>query len=228
MRTARTAGYETILAIGEAVPDDRAYANLLGLDVSQVGTIADLSGVALDVPLIIVTDETGAISRTWPGIVRRQEEGEIINSLAPGLQSASEVDARDVTPEALHQLIQGTSAVVVVDVRPRSEFAWGHINNAINIPADELSARVPVELPPPADSSVVVYCHHCNSCEVLRPDVPLVDCSRSARAFGRLGFHRVYMLSAALDGVVTAGIAVEGQLKDLPAQAERFGNARDR
>jgi rhodanese-related sulfurtransferase len=45
--------------------------------------------------------------------------------------------------------------VVVVDVRPREEFAAGHIEDARSIPIDELERRLD-ELP--ADREVVAYC----------------------------------------------------------------------
>ncbi|WP_246491678.1 ArsR/SmtB family transcription factor [Actinomadura alba] len=45
--------------------------------------------------------------------------------------------------------------VVVVDVRPPAEYAAGHILGAINLPNDQLEARL-AELPPGAD--VVAYC----------------------------------------------------------------------
>lgn len=45
--------------------------------------------------------------------------------------------------------------VTVLDVRPREEFAAGHLPGALSIPLDELGARL-AELPP--DSEVVAYC----------------------------------------------------------------------
>ncbi|HSO68538.1 MAG TPA: metalloregulator ArsR/SmtB family transcription factor [Arachnia sp.] len=45
--------------------------------------------------------------------------------------------------------------VVLVDVRPASEFATGHVDGALNIPLAELSARMS-ELP--GDATVVAYC----------------------------------------------------------------------
>ncbi len=47
--------------------------------------------------------------------------------------------------------------VLVLDVRSRSEFASGHIENALNIPHDELSSRVS-ELTGTSDRPIVVYC----------------------------------------------------------------------
>ena len=45
--------------------------------------------------------------------------------------------------------------VVVLDVRPRAEFAAGHIRGAVSIPVEELSRRLK-ELP--KDTQVVAYC----------------------------------------------------------------------
>ena len=45
--------------------------------------------------------------------------------------------------------------VMLVDVRPPSEFAAGHVDGAVNIPVAELATRIS-ELP--ADTSIVAYC----------------------------------------------------------------------
>jgi rhodanese-related sulfurtransferase len=49
----------------------------------------------------------------------------------------------------------GSGEVVVVDVRPRVEFAAGHIQGARSVPLDELETRL-AELPP--DAEIVAYC----------------------------------------------------------------------
>lgn len=63
--------------------------------------------------------------------------------------AAEPIDAR-----ALEQRIAGRD-VTVIDVRPASEYAAGHLPGAINIPVDELDARLR-ELP--RDRDVVAYC----------------------------------------------------------------------
>lgn len=62
---------------------------------------------------------------------------------------AEPIDAR-----ALERRIAGRD-VTLIDVRPESEFAAGHLPGAINIPMDELDGRLR-ELPP--DLEVVAYC----------------------------------------------------------------------
>jgi ArsR family transcriptional regulator len=55
--------------------------------------------------------------------------------------------------ELLGRLREG--AVSVLDVRPADEFAMGHLPGAVNIPLDQLEARL-AELDPAQD--VVAYC----------------------------------------------------------------------
>lgn len=55
------------------------------------------------------------------------------------------------------RLQQHDSSLVVLDVRTPQEFAVGHIPGALNIPYDQLPARI-LELPDAADKDVVLYC----------------------------------------------------------------------
>jgi rhodanese-related sulfurtransferase/DNA-binding transcriptional ArsR family regulator len=59
-----------------------------------------------------------------------------------------------VTRDELRRLGR-TTAVTVLDVRPRAEYAAGHIPGAVSIPLDELADRL-AELPD--DGSIVAYC----------------------------------------------------------------------
>ena len=50
---------------------------------------------------------------------------------------------------------QGDSALFVLDVRTPEEFAAGHIPGAVNIPHDQVAARL---MDVPKDKDVVIYC----------------------------------------------------------------------
>ncbi|QFZ18298.1 ArsR/SmtB family transcription factor [Saccharothrix syringae] len=63
-------------------------------------------------------------------------------------------DTEQVTRDELLQRIE-KGDVTVIDVRPREEYAAGHIPGAVSIPLRELADRL-AELP--ADSTVVAYC----------------------------------------------------------------------
>ncbi len=54
-----------------------------------------------------------------------------------------------------HARLARDHAVIVVDVRPHSEYRAGHIPQAVSIPLDELDTRIN-QLP--ADAEVVAYC----------------------------------------------------------------------
>lgn len=69
-----------------------------------------------------------------------------------GVETKGEANA--VAREELLRRVR-TGRVVVLDVRPRSEFAAGHVPGAVSMPLDELEARLE-ELPPHLE--VVAYC----------------------------------------------------------------------
>ncbi|HEY6001950.1 MAG TPA: rhodanese-like domain-containing protein [Anaeromyxobacter sp.] len=81
----------------------------------------------------------------------------------PAAKTAPQVSpAASSTPEAVivdgkeaHRLV--ASGVKVVDVRTPEEFADGHVPGALNIPYDEVGARLK-EIGPPS-TPVLVYCY---------------------------------------------------------------------
>lgn len=62
-----------------------------------------------------------------------------------------------VTPEELVDRLGGETPIVLIDVRTPEEFAAGHIPGALNIPYDELPARLH-ELEGRQGEEIVVYC----------------------------------------------------------------------
>lgn len=67
---------------------------------------------------------------------------------------ARQPDPRDISPQALHALLQAGD-VVVVDVREPHEFAAAHIPGAVNLP---LSRFDPGDLPDPGGRRLVLSC----------------------------------------------------------------------
>jgi rhodanese-related sulfurtransferase len=80
-----------------------------------------------------------------------------VSQLAEVARAARDYLGADVDALGRDELIERLSNgdVVLVDVRPREEFAAGHIDGAHSIPIDELEQRL-AELPP--DREVVAYC----------------------------------------------------------------------
>lgn len=84
---------------------------------------------------------------------------EVAQSHLPDVEAArvaylGEDGGQPVTRDQLQQLTKTTN-VTVLDVRPREEYAAGHIPGAVSIPLDELADRL-AELPD--DGQIVAYC----------------------------------------------------------------------
>jgi rhodanese-related sulfurtransferase/DNA-binding transcriptional ArsR family regulator len=84
---------------------------------------------------------------------------EVAQSHLPDVESArlaylGEDGGQPVTRDQLQRLAK-TAKVTVLDVRPREEYAAGHLPGAVSIPLDELADRL-AELP--SDGQVVAYC----------------------------------------------------------------------
>ena len=78
-----------------------------------------------------------------------------------------------INVQETHRRAVSDSTVVLLDVRTPSEFASGHIADAILIPVQELEQRIP-ELEPYRKKTVIAYCRSGN---------------RSGVAAGILGTH---------------------------------------
>lgn len=75
-----------------------------------------------------------------------------------------------VEPQKLRELILSGDEAVIIDVRSADEFAAGHVEGAINIPADQLAAQVGEFA---KDATIVTVCNlggsrSCNAAEQLR------------------------------------------------------------
>lgn len=78
--------------------------------------------------------------------------------LLTGLACQAETSAVGaITPAELAQRLKAPNPPIVLDVRTREEYAAGHIDNAVNIPYDELERRLG-EIPGSKSSEIVVYC----------------------------------------------------------------------
>ena len=74
----------------------------------------------------------------------------------PVLADAPAAPLEPVAPSALEQRL-GEADLVVLDVRTPEEFAAGHVPGAVNVPYDQVEARL-AELAGAKDKDVVLYC----------------------------------------------------------------------
>jgi rhodanese-related sulfurtransferase len=101
------------------------------------------------VPLLLIATTTAlAAAPSPPG-----------SPAAPAAAAPAVVSAvRPVTADALLARQRAKDpALVVLDVRTPEEYAAGHVPGAVNVPHDQVEARI-AELAPLRDKDVVVYC----------------------------------------------------------------------
>ncbi len=71
---------------------------------------------------------------------------------------ADDWTAAEISPAELRaRSAADAAAIVILDVRTAEEFAAGHVPGAINIPVDQVKARL-AELEPSKDKTIVTYC----------------------------------------------------------------------
>jgi rhodanese-related sulfurtransferase len=95
-------------------------------------------------------------------------------------------------------------ALVVLDVRTPAEFAAGHVPGALNIPHDQVEARLG-ELAPLRDRDIVVYCGAGKRAAL------------ALAVLGRSGYPRLHHLEGDMQGWVGAGRPVEKPRAAPPA-----------
>jgi rhodanese-related sulfurtransferase/DNA-binding transcriptional ArsR family regulator len=174
-RDRKTALYEQFARVGKALASGKRL-ELLDLlaqgerDVASLATAADLGMTSASAHLqtlrqanLVTTRRDGTrilyrlAGRDVAGLYARLRE--VAQSHLPDVEAARVAylgadGGQPVTRDQLQHLAK-TTTVTVLDVRPREEYAAGHIPGAVGIPLDELADRL-AELPD--DGQIVAYC----------------------------------------------------------------------
>lgn len=77
---------------------------------------------------------------------------------------AARADHHAITPQTLSTRIAADDPPYILDVRTANEYAEGHVPGAVNIPYDQLAARLS-ELPAASDE-ILLYCRTGRRAEV--------------------------------------------------------------
>lgn len=87
--------------------------------------------------------------------------GEMNNGATEGASESEFTKNEDgyyqITPEEAHEIMLRESDYVILDVRTDTEFAEGHIHNAVLLPDYEILERA-AEVLPDKDKMILVYC----------------------------------------------------------------------
>lgn len=158
------------------------YLRTLGVTPDQV-LQANLSETGFpQTPTLAVVDAAGVVMETSVGKLSVSKQFALFERLGVNINelATSEVPTVIDAP-TLKRAVEGKEPVTILDVGEREEYAWGHLPNAQNIPADEIEARALDELP--AGNVIVVYCSNDALSE------------RAAEILSDQGFRRISVLS---------------------------------
>jgi rhodanese-related sulfurtransferase/DNA-binding transcriptional ArsR family regulator len=175
-RDAKDALYEQFARIGKAMASPRRLEllELLGQGERSVDGLAQTAGLGVTTTSshLQVLKAVGLVATRRRGTtVLYRLSGDDVSAMVMALRDVAQTrlaEVRDVVatyfaerdtlePISSADLLKDArrDGVVLIDVRPRSEFEAGHIPGAISMPMDELPGRMQ-ELPTGAD--VVAYC----------------------------------------------------------------------
>jgi rhodanese-related sulfurtransferase/biotin operon repressor len=186
-RAAKAALYREFAVVGKALgnPGRLELLDLLAQGPRSVEELADAAGLAMS------TCSAHLQTLREAGLVETRRDGkriyyslsdddvaglwhDLTGRAARAYLGPEDTDAVD-TAELLRRVRAGDT--LVLDVRPDSEYAAGHLPGAVHIPLEELAGRL-AELP--ADREIVAYCRgqYC----VLAHDAVRVLASHGLRA----------------------------------------------
>jgi rhodanese-related sulfurtransferase/DNA-binding transcriptional ArsR family regulator len=174
-RSHKTALYDQLARVGKALASGKRL-ELLDLlaqgerDVASLAAAADLGVTTASAHLQTLRQANLVTTRRDGTRIRYRLAGRDVAALYARVRELAQSHLPDVdvarraylgpdggqpvTREQLQQLTE-IGAVTVLDVRPREEYAAGHIPGAVSIPLDELAGRL-AELPD--DGQIVAYC----------------------------------------------------------------------
>jgi hypothetical protein len=137
---------------------------------------ADMESLGAEAtPTLVLVGADGKVERSWTGRLAPKQETEVFDALKlkpltsdaaplPGAFVPNVIPANDPTFVSFRDLGQSWQRLPLLDTRTRKEFADGHLKDALNIPVDELEARLAHEVP--ITREVLVLCAVRTDCEV--------------------------------------------------------------
>jgi hypothetical protein len=204
----------SVFVIVPGPPEEaRSYLREHGLPFLDVRA-ADFDEIGVvGTPTLLLVGADGRLEEQWTGKLPPSKEAEVFRRL--GVSRVRTVFKEDtvrlfeqaVPMQPLAQLASSSADIPILDFREREDFAAEHIRGAVNIPIDEIEARVSHELR--SDLPLVLYCPRVPGCAgTLQSPSASSFCAVAARHLTRTGFTKLTILDSDLSEVEAANVAV--------------------
>lgn len=178
----------------------------------------------LGTPTILLVDNSGDIKKEWIGLLNRLQEDDVLASLGvdPSLVRSEyqEKSSIRLVPTLDIPFVNGAEAlreahdsnVVVLDTRPRQDFAKGHLAAAVSMPFDEAQVRAQHELS--KSTKILLFCQYHKACEnkFAEKGVETI-CTADVIILNELGYSKVSLIAASLQQMRHAGAAIVSDSK---------------
>jgi len=199
-----------VAVLPEPISESRAYLENLGVIIPNVrqANFQQLGVVAT--PTLILIDGMGRIQTTWVGKLNGSQEQDVIHQVnGPQDVNADHHEFGFLSPDEFARVLRKRGDVPLLDVRTRTEYSYGHIKGALNIPWDELEARAPHEVP--RDSTVMIYCSFCLPCEKsAHAQGTATLCTEVGSELRGMGFSQLRFIDGDLQKLKDSGVPVDG------------------
>lgn len=104
----------------------------------------------------VVLLEAGRVKGVWTGLLNASQEQAVLSRVDGSLHTLTKGDdLANVVQLSQPELAARLKGALVLDIRTRDQFNGRHLEGAENIPADELAARMQVELHPHGNPIII-------------------------------------------------------------------------
>lgn len=163
---------------------------LAGLDDHDQVLKTDLKSLRITGTPTVLLLEGGKLIGSWVGYLGKNQEDGLLSRLDGSFDTLTLVSEH---PQVLQLRPQELSVRLrqsrILDIRPRADFQSSHLDGAINIPVDELGARMQIELHDDAKPLVM-------DCRAVDMDA----CSANAKLLQWGGVKNLWLLDAGAMG----------------------------
>lgn len=163
---------------------------IAGLDDHDQVLKTDLRSLRVAGTPTVLLIEGGKLTGSWAGYLGKNQEDGLLSRLDGSFDTVTLVSEHpqvlQLRPQELSTRLKQST---ILDIRSRDDFQASHLDGAINIPADELGARMQIELHDDAKPVVV-------DCRAVDMDA----CSANAKLLQWGGVKEIWLLDAGAMG----------------------------
>jgi Rhodanese-like domain len=213
-------GWRAVAVFPQDIAMAKDYVQSKGYPVSEVRQ-EDFATLGVSAtPTLILVDQQGKVQQEWIGRLSASEEKDVAAHLGiaelpeckdcqddPAAQvAASNKYSPLIETSELSTIISHNDKVKLIDVRPKEQYAHGHLASAINIPLEDLNRLDANKVG--TDDTAIVYCHFSAACQYS--GIPSL-CSNATAMLKQKDIKAIRIIRDPIPLLQEAGLSIVGQ-----------------